>query len=1131
MTLEKTELRNHTWRAADWHTRLIGKELNGTQPLVTYLLNSESGCRYELSVHPVADLAYHGGIVWSDASTFYPIHQTVIRMDGVLIDSNVSSTSPYARINASLECKGRDIILASTPWTAPIPSSELETMYPSPDLYRRSPDFRMRALLCESRYSSKIDLVKVSMGPGERTTLEHVSEPSNNATALHQDSIDLEGFQTLSTGNQWRVYFGDVKTNSSSTAAMDETFDFGSGRHSGGASGLGVILSMLSNFSSDYVIDDPDLVTTASRIKGRIFAEVLRNSLFQPGASKNVQEQGAVHVLEERVVIIPEMSIALSVLFMVSFLLLLTLLWFSRTHRRPLQLQSDPGSTVGLGALLNPQLTSFAMLRGMHSAKQQQISRNLRSETFLTSGGTLYEGNGVTHTRTPSKKMKKERDWRPRVIHLKNLFALCGFLLVILAAMLVLYTFATGSKLYQRAFIYETDLSKFGLSISSFTPISIAPAVISVVISLWWDQVDATFRLLQPYIGMQEPTPIYRGAGLTYRSKSWFGAAIKAAKHRHWLLFMVAIGSTLCQVLTVSMSALFERHMDNVSQQVPVNRTLQMRYHPIIQEITNGDPNDGRTQPVRAIDEMFQDSSSNWMFSAIAQITMNGSRPTWTKDEWSFLPLDLHQFINSSNPSNSIVAGTHNVTISTSAVRVRVECNTIPAIRNVSSWLGDEDIYYMEDVRKKTGLNNFTALRRYAFEGTPAFTTIFADSNKLQCCTNGTSNGSDTAAIGHWSPTVSDNTTSFPYVNEPWPMSFVTKWIVGKPMLVPTKISSRNEMIFVEQPQLQAALCKPVIEITDASALVNQATGTVLSYTLEGSPVVDDAAWSQVFLLRSPSNTSRHYDNNKYIGLLNVTTSFGVLFFDTLFGAADRTGITIGGGTAPANFETLTDNVFNFRDVANGLNMDLMTYSMYAMAGRDSSALLNYTTLVTNANRTLQTFFQHFVQAGVSMTTGGYAYQGVEDRTMTDLGRAIDTNGAPISQPVYSVYHAERTGMATVTSRIQILYMNPVATFLSVGILTWLIGTAVVIICLQRRYTRSMMRNVEVIADVLVLIAGSDNFLSLVQERGIAIKQDRKVCTKLGWFKDRRGQVRWGVEVVGGRNAVEWVDAPKQGII
>jgi hypothetical protein len=50
-----------------------------------------------------------------------------------------------------------------------------------------------------------------------------------------------------------------------------------------------------------------------------------------------------------------------------------------------------------------------------------------------------------------------------------------------------------------------------------------------------------------------------------------------------------------------------------------------------------------------------------------------------------------------------------------------------------------------------------------------------------------------------------------------------------------------------------------------------------------------------------------------------------------------------------------------------------------------------------------------------------------------------------------------------------------------------------------------------------------------VEERGIALKKDREVQTMLGWFKDKDGEVRWGIEVVGGRDPVQWVDAPETG--
>ena len=64
---------------------------------------------------------------------------------------------------------------------------------------------------------------------------------------------------------------------------------------------------------------------------------------------------------------------------------------------------------------------------------------------------------------------------------------------------------------------------------------------------------------------------------------------MKAARHRHWILFMVTLGSTLCQVLTVSMSALFERRSHNVSRESALNRTVQVREFPVITTTTKSE--------------------------------------------------------------------------------------------------------------------------------------------------------------------------------------------------------------------------------------------------------------------------------------------------------------------------------------------------------------------------------------------------------------------------------------------------------------------------------------------------------------------------------------------------------------
>jgi hypothetical protein len=106
--------------------------------------------------------------------------------------------------------------------------------------------------------------------------------------------------------------------------------------------------------------------------------------------------------------------------------------------------------------------------------------------------------------------------------------------------------------------------------------------------------------------------------------------------------------------------------------------------------------------------------------------------------------------------------------------------------------------------------------------------------------------------------------------------------------------------------------------------------------------------------------------------------------------------------------------------------------------------------------------------------------------------------------------------------------MNETATWLSLAIIFALIVIlVVVIVALQTVYpSDSMQFRVECLADVLLMVAGSDEVVSMVHERGVEGMKQSGFMTRLGWFRDKSGVVRWGIEVVGGD--VEWVDGPEE---
>jgi hypothetical protein len=257
--------------------------------------------------------------------------------------------------------------------------------------------------------------------------------------------------------------------------------------------------------------------------------------------------------------------------------------------------------------------------------------------------------------------------------------------------------------------------------------------------------------------------------------------------------------------------------------------------------------------------------------------------------------------------------------------------------------------------------------------------------------------------------------------------------------------------------------------------------------------------------------------------------------------AADTLNIAGASHVGGYILEDLDDNTYNIRDEINGLNMDFMTYAMYSMAGKNPKTLLNMTTYQRLAEKTFTTFFQHYVSNNVSLDTGGWGYQKINASLPASLGPVLErengylpsTKAAAYQNVMHPISHTNRTVAAHVTQRVELLQMNAVAVWLSIGILGWLIITTAVVAVLQKQYFGSLVRNVESLGDVLVLIAGSSNLLQVVREiQAGRLRPDdyEHLRTRLGWFEDEDGGLRWGIEMeesFAEGPGVDWVSVPQ----
>ncbi|KAG9191876.1 hypothetical protein G6011_10610 [Alternaria panax] len=888
MALESANLEPKGYEAYD----VMGHgPYKGTEPMITFVLTSNDGCRYEMTIHPGVNLALNGGLTWSNTSAFY-VGSEVLPIGKMPFPANVSSTSPYARHNASRECADRDIIILNTPWTKAFEVEMNAAAGSGLELnrtYERSPDFRMKVLLCQSQYFLENRNVTTSIRHGQEPNITSIQSEHIHREPITKALIDIPKFESTALRDSWKDYFNAASVATDANRALvGYEGPYSNPNISSPVPaffGLGPLLGALDAFDVIQMLDDKAFAAKARRVKGRFFTECLREALGDPDATDISVTKGVVTMIKDRIVVLREIAIALAVLLLVSFLLLVMVSWVSRLSFRPLDLSIDP-------------------------------------------------------VKTSESRLSRPHPARP---------------------------------------------------------------------------------------------------------------------------------------------------------------------------------------PFEVLDNLLLDPPRRWLPGAAIQLSLNGTKPSWTQDGWSFVPLDLASILQTN--AKTSMPYSKNVTVTTSALRARLECEEVPEFTNISTWLTQSnDIQSLGGSYELKGLKNYYSFNHTMFDDSPLNTSAFATSALLQCCSNETNGESETAVIGYWSPVDVEN---FPNTDSQWPITFVTNWIVGRPLAFIGQDQDDGQMLlFKDVPDLQAARCMRIVETADAKVVVDEGAGTVHSYEIIGSVEPAQSAWSEVFVRHALTygNSTQRYDET-YDGPLNVTTSYGVLFMGSMFKAADPNI----GPTGTSYAESLHDNAFVMRDHEIGMNMDLMTYGMYSLTNKDPQALLDYATLIRHADQTFQTFFQHFISHGLSLDKGGLGYQRIGDNSTAILGAPVIWNGRALPQREYEESTSNRTVEALVSRRIQVLHMNPIATYLSVAIIIWLVGTTAVVSCLQRKYTSSMIRDVQLIANVLVLVAGSDRLFRLVEERGVELKKANDVKTMLGWFKDRNGEERWGIEVVGGSDAVEWVDAPKTG--
>lgn len=368
----------------------------GTEPMVTFALSSNVGCHYELTMHPATDLAYNGGIRWSNASTFYLVEdgRELLQLGRIPFARNVSSTSPYAQITASKQCDDKELILMSTPWTKTIKTNLTDgSRLGYNRTYERSTDFRMKALLCTTHVTLSRHETTVIMNSNGMPYISISDKKIMQPEAGSADVVDMDAFQQMSLQDEWKNYLyigndADEKTGGFETPGIDRAVR----PAIPGFAGMAPLLGAMYGFDLNAAMNDFDISERIKRVKGRFLNECLHGTLAGVTILGQEKVMGKVKVVQQRVVVLREIGITIAALFFGSTILLLSVFLTSRLAFRPLNLHTDPGSTVGLSLLLQGQSRRSLVFRAQHGSTTAEFHRGVRSETFYSINGSLFSG-------------------------------------------------------------------------------------------------------------------------------------------------------------------------------------------------------------------------------------------------------------------------------------------------------------------------------------------------------------------------------------------------------------------------------------------------------------------------------------------------------------------------------------------------------------------------------------------------------------------------------------------------------------------------------------------------------------------------------------------------------------------
>jgi hypothetical protein len=307
------------------------------------------------------------------------------------------------------------------------------------------------------------------------------------------------------------------------------------------------------------------------------------------------------------------------------------------------------------------------------------------------------------------------------------------------------------------------------------------------------------------------------------------------------------------------MSALFEREIGLISQSVEIERNLELCQIPHLRQISTSYP--PRTHRSWGLDyvedmlsELYGNLSTKRMYSAIIDASLNGLSPSWTKNDWSFTPLNLStltsiQSVQDGDASElggaAMLNSPVNLTMTTPAIRGRLECTPFPEVSNTSTWLEKYNATEFPIPGSRGNASTLYLLSDYEVMGSASAAPLPPGGGVcVSCCFNQTdaeqiNDYAMPVAVGYWTQAVSAEIDTL----SGWNGNLTAKWIHGSGGFAPLQSGVDKKLFFLEPQKQQFLNCMPIIEIAEAQVTVEKETGRVLEYSMLSATEPTETAW------------------------------------------------------------------------------------------------------------------------------------------------------------------------------------------------------------------------------------------------------------------------------------------------